>query len=177
MADLIDDIIDNAKKHSDECRQKAHLHFLMSEAAAKKYRTLGFFVTLLSSIVGTAIFAALSSGDHAIWIQITTGFISIAAAVLAALQTFLLFNQTATDNKAAASAFDKCRLGFEFFLLKYPPSTADRTQPLADLEVLLDDFGKAKDAAPSIPDSIFRKANIQKPPAVLPSAVVVPVVK
>jgi len=181
MPGLIDDIIEDAKKHGDECRQKAHLHFLMSEDAAKKYRTLGFFATLFSSVVGTTIFAALSKGSQNSggtqiqWIQIATGFMSITAAVLAALQTFLLFNQTATDNKVAASAFDKCRLGFELFLLKYPPSTADRVQPLADLEQLLQDLGKAKDSAPSIPDSVFRKANIQKPSAVLAS--VVPVVK
>jgi hypothetical protein len=63
---------------------------------------LGVPSTTLSIIVGTSIFATLQS-DVNINIKIATGLISILAAVLAGLQTFLRYEERAEKHRATAA--------------------------------------------------------------------------
>lgn len=69
---------------------KCNAHYDMAERYKNRHRALGLVVVLVSAIVGTSVFASLGKATQ-IWIQFFTGLLSVAAVVLAALQTFLGF--------------------------------------------------------------------------------------
>ena len=66
---------------------------------------LGIPAALLSAIVGTSVFAALGKQVDT-KIQITVGGISVLAAVLGSLQTFLKWGELASKHRAAAAEYN-----------------------------------------------------------------------
>jgi hypothetical protein len=157
----IDDIRSAAQTSLTEATIKARSHFIMSETATRQYKTLGFFVTVFSAIVGTTIFAALKSAEQQ-WIQIATGSISLLAAVLAAIQTFFNLNENATKNKVAANGFERIMNMLKSFLLKYDASSTATAQAQTDLAAIEDEKQKVKESSPTVPDAVYKKAT-QKP--------------
>ena len=99
------------------CAQAGHY------AAADRCRLLNYLVgvpaIVFSSIVGTAIFAGLehdTQGPTALGMAprtIVVASISIAAAVLGALQTFLRFPERATQHATAADWYSAIRRDIE----------------------------------------------------------------
>ena len=57
---------------------------------ARRQQWLGTVVVLLSAIVGTGVFASLTVEKMDPWVKIVTGLLSVTAAALASLQTYLL---------------------------------------------------------------------------------------
>jgi uncharacterized protein YhaN len=86
-------------------------------AAADQFRFLNYLVGLpaivFSSIVGTAIFAGL---EHDKAQTFLVASISIAAAVLAGLQTFLRFSERASQHATAADWYSAIRRDIEEML-------------------------------------------------------------
>ena len=86
-------------------------------AAADQFRLLNYLVGLpaiaFSSIVGTAIFAGL---EHDKTETFLVASISIAAAVLAGLQTFLRFPERASKHATAADWYSAIRRDIEQML-------------------------------------------------------------
>ena len=62
-------------------------HWEAARVYQRRARMLGIPVTVLTAAVGTALFSSLDSMSKG-W-QVTAGLVSMLAAVLAALQTFL----------------------------------------------------------------------------------------
>ncbi|HEY3419827.1 MAG TPA: SLATT domain-containing protein [Methanomassiliicoccales archaeon] len=69
---------------------------------------LGFIVTILTVIIGSSAFVSLSSAKNDA-LLIVTGIISIVAAILAALQTFLKFPEIAGKHQTAGLRYGKLR--------------------------------------------------------------------
>src|SRR5438046_2990635 len=63
-------------------------HYLAALRLGRMHYVLGVPVIVLTTLVGTSVFASLSTQPDP-RLQITTGIASVVAAVLAALQTFL----------------------------------------------------------------------------------------
>ena len=85
---------------------------------------------------------------------LTIGALSIAAAVLSGLQTFLRYTDRATEHRRAAVSYDNIRRNFDLFVLEFK-ECSDRKAALAalrDLSAKLDAIGEA---APPIPQDIF----------------------
>ncbi|HEX9511542.1 MAG TPA: SLATT domain-containing protein [Puia sp.] len=158
----IDDIIAKANSYLDQVKTKAYCHFLMSENAGRKNVILGIFVTLFSSVVGTAIFTAISKGSTVFWIQVTTGFMSIAAAVLAAFQTFFHFNEISQKHKIAATDYDKVLHMLDIFLLSFLPASDQRDKALAELKSIVEELQKVEESSPSVPDSVYNRVMRKK---------------
>src|SRR5688572_21035863 len=73
-------------------------HIAHSQSAAScelRGRILGVCVVVLSTVVGTAIFSTLESSPSTAT-KVVAGLLSVAAGVVAALQTFLGFDQRAS---------------------------------------------------------------------------------
>jgi hypothetical protein len=157
MAGQIDDIIANANNYLTQVTMKAHCHFIMAEIADRKRLRLGIFVTLFSSVVGTTIFAAISTGNEPTWIQVATGTMSVAAAVLAAFQTFFHFDEDSRQNRIAAGRYEKIRYAIDSFLLTFTADCTQRDQALAALKAITDDLEKVIEFAPSVPDDVYDK--------------------
>lgn len=83
-------------------------------ASADLFRLLNYIVgvpaAVFASIVGTAIFAGLEEGSPR---ALAVAFVSILAAVLAALQTFLRFSERAAKHGTAANWYSAIRRDIE----------------------------------------------------------------
>ena len=86
--------------------QQAHLE--EARSFSKSHQTLGVGVIVFSTLVGTSVFATLET-DVTLWIQIIVGMVSVCAAVLAALQTFLRYSERAEKHQTAAANYGKIR--------------------------------------------------------------------
>lgn len=86
-------------------------------ASADRFRLLNYVVgvpaTIFASIVGTALFAGLEKGSPQSFV---IGSVSIAAAVLAALQTFLRFAERASQHATAGDWYSAIRRDIEQLL-------------------------------------------------------------
>lgn len=111
---------------------------------------LGIPVTVLTTAVGTALFSSLDSMSRT-W-QVAAGLVSMFAAVLAALQTFLNYPELAEKHRRAGSEFGELRRSVES-VLAVPPSDADAmTQRLSELR---ESWRSVDEAAPPIPPRIY----------------------
>ena len=92
----VDELLAGWLIHSHKARDR---HDEASRKYAKGQFALGIPSLIVSTVVGTAVFAALSSKDVTpLWV----GLLSILAAVLAALQTFMDFGGRSDKHRNAA---------------------------------------------------------------------------
>src|SRR6266536_3062110 len=135
--------------------RKCDSHYDMAEMYKNRHRFFGIVVVLVTAIVGTSVFASLGKSPES-WIQIFTGFLSIAAVVLSSLQTFLGFSEYQSQHKASAAGYGSCRRDLELLIMKFPEATGKSgeagTMELELIKKSLDDLDKA---SPTIPDKIW----------------------
>ena len=102
-------------------------------ASADLFRTLNYVVgvpaVILSSVVGTSLFAGLDKDSPRTLLVAST---SIVAAILGALQTFLRFAERATLHASAADWYSAIRRDIESHLCLR--GTADQDRNRADNE-------------------------------------------
>jgi hypothetical protein len=101
------DLIDRATERQKHVRLRERSHYQSMLKLQQRERLIGVPVIIATTIVGTAIFASLQS-EPAIGWRIATGCLSIAAATLAAVQTFFSFGAEAQRHRAAPSVSLKC---------------------------------------------------------------------
>jgi Protein of unknown function (DUF4231) len=90
----------------------SNAHYDMAEIYRRRHRKFGVIVVIVTAVVGTAVFASLGKSPD-IRIQFCTGLLSIGAAVLSALQTFLGFSELQTQHKRAGDSYSISRRDFE----------------------------------------------------------------
>jgi conflict system pore-forming effector with SLATT domain len=83
----------------------AKAHELSEQSYDKKNKMLGIPATAISVVVGSSIFATLASDNKNVWIMAITGSLSIGAAVLSAVQTFLKYTDIAQSHKIASGEY------------------------------------------------------------------------
>lgn len=77
-------------------------HFQLVELYRRRNTELGIPVVVLSSVVGTGLFATLSEDAVSRPLRAVAGVISVLAAVVAGLQTFLRYGERAEKHMVAA---------------------------------------------------------------------------
>ena len=102
----------------------------------------GVPVVALATFVGTSVFATLQE-DVAIELRIVVGSISVLAAVLASLQTFLRFQERAEKHRASAELWAALRREIDEMLALHPEYLAERSDP----KEYLDDLRRRMDEA------------------------------
>jgi hypothetical protein len=119
---------------------------------ADRYRALslvfGIPVVVLTTLVGTSAFAAVTHGASRS-ARIAVGVVSILAAVLASIQTFLGYGQAAERHRIAGARYASLRRSIEEGLGRHDPSLLDR---------LRTDMDKVGAASPQIGRRIWKKA-------------------
>lgn len=83
----------------------AHGHYRAALRYSKFQSRLGIPTVLLTTVVGTSVFATLQQKPEAGW-QIAIGIMSIAAAVFSTLQSFLNYNDKAERHRAAGARYN-----------------------------------------------------------------------
>jgi hypothetical protein len=140
-------------------------YYEVAEQLARRNYQLGIPVVIVSSLVGTAVFADWSKVSAYRW---WVGSVSILAAVLASLQTFLKFGESATLHGAAADWFAAIRRDIEE-VLALPPEL--RGDPKECLDKIRQEMNKAGQKSPELSESLWRKTarrfGVEEPPPAL----------
>ena len=119
-------------------------HIGHSRAAAyfdRMHIAVGLPVTILAAAVGTSVFTALAGSENK-WVLVVTGLASMAAAVLAALQTFLNYSERAASHASAAARYGFLRRRLEMMTLTGTPMSP------AEASSIEDDWKQLDEAAP-----------------------------
>jgi hypothetical protein len=154
MTDILDQVTEYIRNYAIVARG----HYLASQRAGRFNSLLGVPVVALTAIVGTSIFSTLDQSLETGW-KILAGVLSVSAAVLAALQTFLRFSEHSDKHKMAGSRYAMIRRRFELFVLKYSQGgDSMRDEAVKELERLLSRLEELAKDSPSIPDEHYRRA-------------------
>src|SRR5919197_2648456 len=123
---MVDDAV-SWDKHAEvllkDWRQRmaaaSEAHYKLASGLRRKNLMLGIPVVICSSVVGTSLFATLTDPKAAIppTFKIAIGSISLVAAILAALQTFLRFGERAEKHVVAADWYAAVRRDIDQLLV------------------------------------------------------------
>jgi hypothetical protein len=134
-------------------RESQRVHYECGTRFTRLNYLLGIPTIILTAAVGTAVFASLdkAAAGNA---RIIVGLVSILAAVLASLQTFLGFAQRADRHRTTGAGYGAIRRSLEY-LKTFPPSDPD------EFERVVSDIKKQMDAlaesAPEVPARLKKK--------------------
>ena len=81
-----------------------YAHYLSADHFGKRKLWLGIPAVLLSTFVGTSVFATVER-QPGLWIQIGVGFASVVAALLASLQTFMNYAERVEKHRMAGARY------------------------------------------------------------------------
>jgi len=128
-------------------------HYDSARLYAKRNYWLGIPVIIFSTFVGTSIFATLQE-DVNPWIRVFIGIVSVASAILAGLQTFLRFAESAEKHHSAAVKYASICTDIEE--IKALPESSR-----GDLKKVVNDLKRRKTTleaeSPDFPGSIWKK--------------------
>jgi hypothetical protein len=128
-------------------------HFQSAVACERKHLWLGLPTVLLSTVVGSSVFATLDKAatDRE---KLIVGSLSVCAAALAAIQTFLRYTERAERHRAAGAKFGALKKELEV-ALQYPPNGGDAEETyLRDFKAQWDHI---VDSSPTAQESFFQK--------------------
>lgn len=133
-------------------------HYAASVRLRNLHYMLGFPTIILSAVVGTAVFATLEK-SVALGLRVGVGCISVAAAILAALQTFLRFAERAELHRQAFAGFDSIVRDIELALALGDQSDVAAT--LRGVSKRFNDLGSAPEL--SWVDQVVQRARTSSP--------------
>jgi len=141
------DIIEVASGYRGNATLLARAHNIASESFARRNLYLGVPAAVIAAVVGSSIFASLSGDGKNIYLLITTGALSILAAVLSALQTFLKYSEIAQSHKVAKDGYESVRRNIDIFRLQLngpqPIFHSDAQAALQEIVKQMNDLGKS----------------------------------
>ena len=117
-------------------------HRLMSDRMWRGYLILGVPVVVLTTVVGTSVFASLQDGDVSTGVRVFVGSMSILAAVMSSLQTFLRYWSRAEGHRIAAFRYESLRRDMAEVLALPRRSRPDPVRQLDSVRQRLDRYAK-----------------------------------
>jgi len=158
----------------DWCRRadaSAETHYAMANRLSSSNIVLGVPVVVLTTFVGTSVFATLQE-NVATGLRIVVGVVSVLAAVLASLQTFLRFGERAEKHRVAAEKWAAIRREITEMLALHPTYLASRGDPKDYLDKLRTRMDEVSTQSPEMPDrrwgrtlAVKQEAASARPPA------------
>ncbi len=146
----IDELLEDWRRRA---RESQHAHYETAKHFSRLNYMFGVLVVIATTVVGTSIFATLQE-QGMLLLRVILGFISVAAAVLAALQTFLRYAERSEKHRAAGAAFGAIRRELE--QMKAQPEGQQ-----GDLKTFLDSvrerFDSLAQQTPEIPAFMWEK--------------------
>jgi hypothetical protein len=134
-----------------------HAHYHLMTGLRRRNLALGIPVVVLSAIVGTALFATVASDSTArapVALRLAAGTISVLAAVLAGVQTFLKFSERAEQHGLAADWLAAVRRDID--LIRATPE-GERGDPKKVLSDLRKEINKIAQNAPGIGEKTWHE--------------------
>jgi hypothetical protein len=144
-----------------------HAHYFLMARLRRRNLWLGIPVVVLSAIVGTALFATVATASNdkvPLGLRLAAGCISVLAAVLAGVQTFLKLSERSEKHGLAADWLAAVRRDID--LLQATPDT-ERGDPRETLSALRKEINKIAQNAPAIGEGLWHsfaaKYNVREP--------------
>ena len=124
-------------------------HFHLASSLSRANIRFGIPVVALTTAVGTSVFATL---DHQVntALRVLVGMISVVAAVLASLQTFLRFGERSEKHRAAAEAWQDLRREIDEMVALHPDYLASQGDPKEYLDNLRRRMGEVAQQSPEM---------------------------
>ena len=129
-----------------------HAYYSEAERFKRWHFWLGIPAVILSSVVGTAVFATLENEKIGILPRIFIALVSIAAAVLAGLQTFLRLAETSSTHGAAADWYAAIKRDIEQLLAM---RAEERGHAKACADALRKEINKVGQKSPELRESLW----------------------
>lgn len=129
----------------------AHGHYRAALRYSRLSYWFGFPTVILATVVGTSVFATLQQQPQ-FWWQLVVGLMSIAAAVLSALQSFLGYNDKAERHRVAGAKYNA--IGRELELL------LGQDDDWTKLESIRQRIDVLAQESPHIPESVHREMSV-----------------
>ena len=127
-------------------------HYESARRFERLHLWLGLPAVALSTLVGTTVFATLSKAPD-ISVQILVGLLSVAAAVLIGLQTFLKYSELAEKHRMAGAKFPNLKHRMELLATLPPETEVELREALASIE---DTWSKLREESPTLPTRVWR---------------------
>lgn len=132
-------------------RESQFAHYEAAKSLSRSNYTLGIPAVILSTFVGTSIFASLGE-TLTPSIQIFVGIISVLAATLSAVQTFLGFSERAAKHREVASRYGSARRRIEEILAVSGESVTPQ-----EISTLRREIDSIAAEAPNVSDGIWTR--------------------
>lgn len=126
----------------------AHGHYRAAMRFSRLNFWFGFPTVVFATVVGTSVFATLQAKPD-FWWQVSVGLMSIAAASLSALQSFLGYSDKAERHRVAGSRYNA--VGRELELWLSLPE-----EELGKLDAIRARIDALAQESPHIPESVHK---------------------
>lgn len=133
-----------------------HAHYLLATRLRRRNLWLGVPAVVVSAVVGTSLFASLAneSNDIPAELRLSIGGLSVAAAVLSAMQTFLRFAERSERHAQAADWYASIHRKID--QTEALPSV-ERGDPKKVLNDLRKEIAEAGQAYPQIGETVWHE--------------------
>jgi hypothetical protein len=135
-------------------RVNQHIHYMCANLFSRLHLMLGIPTMVFATAVGTALFVSIEK-EATGRIKIIVGLVSLLAAVLSSLQTFLGLSERAEKHRATSARYGAVRRRLE--LLKTLPRTDQRETSIALAEIKTE-IDHIADASPEVPKHVQLRA-------------------
>lgn len=127
-----------------------HSQYQTGKKLLNRNRNIGLAILVINVIVGSAIFLSIKTdlGDIG---KLIAGILTLAAALLAALQTFLKFGEQAEKHQSAGFNAGALRRKTEQILSKGPNYNITNEE----IEMIRKEFDTLSKNSPIVPDNIW----------------------
>ena len=120
----------------------------------RRSMALGLPAVILTAVAGTTVFATITSSPDP-WVKVLTGVMSMAAAVLAALQTFLRYSELAERHKTASQNYGMLRREWEEMGIESASSTPPAPPSAAFLKSFRERWDAVDQQSPNLPQNVY----------------------
>jgi hypothetical protein len=127
-------------------------HYECARRFERLHLWLGLPAIALSTLVGTTVFSSLDKTAD-VRLQIAVGLLSVTAAVLTGLQTFLRYSELAERHRIAGAKFANLKHRIEL-LSTFPATDSDLR---ASLEALEESWARLREESPTLPARVWRR--------------------
>jgi hypothetical protein len=159
-------VIDLLRDWEGRAGASANAHYSLATRLSQANIRFGVPVVVLTTFVGTSVFATLQH-DVNIALRIAVGMVSVLAAVLASLQTFLRFGERSEKHRTAAEAWAALRREVDEMVALHPTYLASRGDPKQYLDDLRRRMGEIAQQSPEMGESGWwrreRRYQVAKP--------------
>jgi hypothetical protein len=134
---------------SQRAGESADAHYSLASRLSRSNIRFGVPVVVLTTFVGTSVFATLEHHVN-LALRIMVGMVSVLAAVLASLQTFLRFGERAEKHRTAAEAWAALRRDMEMMIALHPTYPESRGDPKQYLDGVRRRFAEIAQQSPEM---------------------------